>query len=102
MNINFNVKDEIGVSFISASKWQLNNPELTDDAAVKKCLKRYMGSVIDIYNKDLAIGDDERNLTNLRSQSSTAQDQLMKAEISFMNKYQQYNSSVTPTDAEAT
>jgi hypothetical protein len=108
MNISFNVKDELGVSFISASRWDLKRSDLTDAEIIKKSVKKYMGLLIDSYNRSLVLETDQINLVALRNQMSSLQTQsdvlqrqLFDTEESYRIKQQAYDSTVIPTDPDA-
>jgi len=68
MNINFNVPDDIGNTFLSSSRLVINHPEWQDDKIVNKRLKQFIESSIYDYNTGLALNADKANLTNLQNQ----------------------------------
>jgi hypothetical protein len=69
MNINFNITDELGEKFISASRWMIDGNELSDDRIIKKNIKKYIGNCIDGYNKSLLLGDSASLVSNLTSKA---------------------------------
>lgn len=84
--ISFNISDEISGSFISASRWKIPNREdLSDDRVCNKCLKRYIGSLIDDYNKHLVIDVFDSEILAL----SNAKDQAITNFHSSLQTYQE-------------
>jgi hypothetical protein len=68
MNINFNIGDELGSQFISASRWMIDRPDLSDDRILKKNIKQYIGNCVDEYNKFLVLADSASVVTSLTAQ----------------------------------
>lgn len=98
MNISFNITDNIGESFISASRWKIDLPEISDNRVMIKYLKNCIGELVDSYAKYKAIGNDEQNLQDLKSQALTISNQLFVAERSYYDKKKSFESGYTPTD----
>lgn len=84
MNINFNVTDELGKQFITASRWMIDKPELTDDRIIKKNIKRYIRDCIDNYNRFLLINESASLVTTLESQLVSTRNQLIVAQEDYM------------------
>jgi hypothetical protein len=101
MNITFNVKDELGVAFIAAAKWSLENQALDDDTAIKRGLKKHMAALVDAHTRYLMLGTDEATLTALKSAAETSRQQLMQAEEAYWNKKRMFEATSIPIDPEA-
>ena len=86
MNINFNVADDIGNTFLSSSRLAINQPGWTDDKVINKALKQFIGTKIDEYNKEVIIGQDEANLKILQEQSIQLNKQVMDAYTNLESK----------------
>lgn len=98
MNINLNISDELGEQFISASRWMINRPDLTDDRIVKKNIKRYIGDCINDYNKNLALNESSSLVTSLESEISDIKNKLIIAREDFLRAKQNVDSVFTPID----
>lgn len=109
MTINFNVKDSIGESFISASRWQIpDRLDLNDSQIVNKCLKKYIGTLIDQHVKYTVLGSDEEKVNNLRIEvnnlrieESDLRIEFMEAQRDLMEKKRLFESTNIPVDPEA-
>jgi molecular chaperone GrpE (heat shock protein) len=98
MNINFNIPDEIGVQFISASRWSLNTQEFTDERIIKKSLKRYIGSLIDSYNKSQILNVTSSLISTLETQMFQLQQQYQDIRMEFENTKRTVNATYVPVD----
>lgn len=98
MNINFNVPDALGEQFISASRWMIVRPDLTDDRIIKKNIKRYMGDCIDNYNKSLLLNDSASLVTTLESQAYSFRNQFVIAQEKLEKAKAALNTIYTPVD----
>lgn len=101
MNISFNITDELGDTFISASRWKIDRPDISDTRVVNKYLKNCIGELVDSYVKNQAIGVDEQVLLELRSQATTISNQLFTAERAYHEKKRVFEAGFTPTDTGA-
>lgn len=72
MLISFNIADDVGAQFLLAAKDIINNPALTDDQNINRCLKRQIANIIDAYNTKLAISALEDNVNILNAQLAAA------------------------------
>jgi hypothetical protein len=79
MNISFNVNDDKGNAFISASKWIIDDPLLTDDQNVNKCLKKYMARAIDDHIRHTALVTYELAVEDLKTQNRALTLQVRQA-----------------------
>ncbi len=68
MNISFNIENELGDRFISASKWMMDRPDLSNEKIIKKNIKQYIGHCVDDYNKFLILADSASLVANLAEQ----------------------------------
>jgi len=101
MNITFNINDDSGSLFISASKWSNNQPTWTDDKAIKKPLKVYISSLIDQYKKWIVVGNEQTVVNQLNATASMVQAQMMDANRAYQDKKQVLDSTFVATDPES-
>lgn len=98
MNINFNVTDELGNQFITASRWMIDRPDLTDDRIIKKNIKRYIGDCIDNYNRSLLLNESASLVTTLESQLVSTRNQLVVAQEDYLKAKGDIDSIYTSVD----
>jgi len=72
MNISFNVTDEIGNTFLSASKLEFGVQAWTDDKYINRNIKKYMSKQIDKYSLNVVTGADEAALAVLLLQAQVS------------------------------
>lgn len=102
MTISFNVPDQFIPTFVSASRWQIDRPDLSDSRIAIKYLKQCVGKLIDDYNYYLAVGVETDALKTLQAQFKTTNTsitslhrQIMDAEQILQEK--QATVTMTPT-----
>lgn len=98
MNIAFNIPDELGNQFITASRWMIDRPDLTDDRIIKKNIKQYMGSCIDNYNRSLLLNESASLVTTLESQLVDTRTQLIIAQEDYMRVKGEVDNVYVPVD----
>jgi len=98
MNVNFNIPDTLGEQFISASKWMINRPDLSDDRVVKKNIKNYMGNCIDEYNKHLMLNDSASLVLSLTQQEELVRSQCFIANEEYIRIKRIVESEYVPVD----
>jgi hypothetical protein len=97
-NINFDVKDSLYENFLSASRWQIDRPALTDGEIIKKSLKSQMGTLIETHQRFLALNIEEMTVQTFRQQAIQTQAQLMRAEMDLQEKKTTFESTFVPPD----
>lgn len=99
MNIAFSIPDEIGATFISASRWRYpTRNDLTDNRICVKYLKYSIGTLIDEYDRYVAIGSLEQELDALRQESETKLQAKVEAERALDIARRDYNQSAVTTN----
>ncbi len=83
MNINFNIPDDYANKFISAARWKIDRPDLSDDRILKKILKQYIENLIDEHTKNIILQSSSSVVNTLKSQSEYCNKQLWAAQEEF-------------------
>ena len=85
MNINFNINDESGSAFISASRWKLNDNLSSDTNIVKQYLKSRIALIIDSYNKNLVGSVYAQEMSVLHSQMDILQNNYFLSQSNYIS-----------------
>jgi hypothetical protein len=98
MNISFNIQDDLGAQFVTASKWVINRPDLTDDKVCDKYLKQKIGELVDSHRRFTVLGEPEIEVSSLRTQVRTIGTKLFAAEVKLNASRSFFESGFVATD----
>jgi hypothetical protein len=99
MNVSFTIPDDVGATFISASRWLYpTRTDLNDNQIGRKALKKFIAGTVDDFTRHITIGENKQELDDLRSIIESERAALTEAERLFSIAKAEFEAGATPTD----